>query len=106
MIKCKIKKNDTVLVVRGNDKGKRGKVLKVFPEERKIIVERVNIRKKAQKPTKDNPQGGIIEKELPISMSNVMIICNKCSSAVRVGRKKLEDNRIVRYCKNCKELLD
>lgn len=89
----KIKKNDTVMVIAGNDRGKTGKVLKVFPKESRIIVEGINIRKRHTKPTQKNPQGGILEKEAPIHISNVMIIDPKTNEPTRVGAKIILDEK-------------
>lgn len=89
----KILKNDNVLVISGNYKGKTGKVLKVFPKESRVIVEGVNIRKRHSKPTQANPQGGIIEKESPINASNVMVIDPKSGEATRVGKKIIIDDK-------------
>jgi large subunit ribosomal protein L24 len=98
----KIVKEDTVKVIKGkySDRGKIGKVLKVFPNENKIIVEGVNIAKRHTKPSQKNPQGGIIEKESPIHVSKVMYYSNKFNTTTRVGYKFLEDGTKVRYCKN------
>lgn len=104
-MKTYIKKNDTVICITGKDKGKSGKVLKVLNHKGKVLVEKINIVKKHQKPTQANPQGGIIEKELPISFSNVMLLCKKCEKGVRIGKKVLEDGSKVRYCKKCGEIL-
>ncbi len=87
----KIKKNDNVQVIAGNNNGKTGKVLKVFPETNRVIVEGVNIRKRHSKPSQKNPQGGIIEKELPIDASNVMVIDQKTGKPSRVGKKVIID---------------
>ena len=89
----KIVKNDTVLVISGNYKGKTGKVLKVFPKENRIIVEGVNIRKRHSKPTQTNPQGGIMEKEAPIHASNVMVVDPKSGEATRIGKKVIIDDK-------------
>lgn len=89
----KIVKNDTVLVISGNYKGKTGKVLKVFPKENRVIVEGVNIRKRHTKPTQNNPQGGIMEKEAPIHASNVMVVDPKSGEATRVGKKIIIDDK-------------
>jgi large subunit ribosomal protein L24 len=104
-----IKKNDNVLVVSGNDLGKQGKVLKVYPERSRIIIEGVNIIKRHQRPTQKNPQGGIVQKEGPIHISNVLVICPKCTNATRVGRKRVREtdskiSRVMRVCKNCGEM--
>lgn len=89
----KIKKNDTVIVIAGNYKGKIGKVLKVFPDKNRIIVEGVNIRKRHTKPNQKNPQGGIIEKEAPIHVSNVMILDPKTNKPTRIGSKIIIDEK-------------
>lgn len=103
----KVVKNDSVLVITGNDNGKTGKVLKVFPNEERIVVEGVNLIKRHSRPTQQMPQGGIIEKEAPIHVSNVKVICPKCNNPTRVGARILEDGSKVRYCKNpqCGEIL-
>lgn len=101
----KIVKNDTVLVISGNDKGTKGKVLKVFPKRERIIVEGVNFIKRHTRPTQKNQQGGIVEKEAPIAASNAMVVCPKCETPSRVGHQVLEDGKKVRICKNCNEML-
>jgi len=102
----KIKKNDIVTVIAGNDKGKSGKVLKVFPAKNKVIVEKVNFVKRHSRPTQKVPQGGIIEKEAPIHISNVMLICNKCGKPTKVKIGVLQDKKKVRVCKKCGEMID
>ena len=102
----KLRKNDLVVVIAGNYRGKRGRVLKVFPKKDRIIVEGVNFVKKHTKPSPKNPQGGIIEMEAPIHVSNVMVVCSKCNNPTRVGRKILEDGTKVRVCKKCGEMLE
>ncbi|WP_337865475.1 50S ribosomal protein L24 [Ignavibacterium sp.] len=89
----KIKKNDTVMVIAGNDRGKTGKVLKVFPKESRVIVEGINLRKRHTKPSQKNPQGGILEKEAPIHVSNVMIIDPKTNESTRIGAKIILDEK-------------
>lgn len=89
----KIKKNDNVMVIAGNDRGKTGKVLKVFPKVNRVIVEGVNIRKRHTKPTQKNPQGGIFEKEAPIHISNVMILDPKTNEPSRIGAKIILDEK-------------
>ncbi len=104
----RVVKNDTVLVITGNARGKKGRVLKVFPKDNRIIVEGVNFIKRHTRPSTTNPRGGIVEKEAPIDVSKVMVICNKCGEPTRVGRKVLlEGNRKVRarICKKCEEVL-
>ncbi len=104
MLKFKIRKNDRVQVITGKDRGKVGKVLRVIPRKSRAIVEGVNIVKKHQKPTPGS-QGGIIEKESSIHISNLMLICPKCTDPVRVGFKILEDGSKVRICKKCGEVI-
>ena len=99
-----LKKGDTVLVIVGKDKGKKGKVLDVYPDRGKLTVERVNVAKKHQKPTR-NFQGGVIEKLLPLFASKVMLICPRCSEPTRVGKKMIGGNN-VRVCKQCEEIMD
>lgn len=101
-----VRKNDTVVVISGNHKGKRGKVLKVFPETQRIIVEGVRLIKKHSKPNTKLPHGGIIEKEAPIHVSNVMVVCPKTNIPSRVGIRFLEDGRRVRIAKRSGEMLD
>jgi len=101
----KVVKNDTVLVISGNYNGKKGKVLKVFPKEQRVIVEGVNFIKRHTKPTQKNPQGGIVEKEAPIHVSKLMVVCPKCAAPSRIGRQVLENGKRVRVCKSCGEML-
>lgn len=101
-----IKKNDTVKVIAGKDKGKSGKVLRLIPKKDRVIVEKVNMVKRHMKPSQQSRQGGILEKESPIHVSNLMLICSKCTDPTRVGHKVLDDNRKVRYCKKCEEVID
>ena len=100
MSKPKIKRNDQVLVIAGKDRGARGRVLRVLPDQSKAIVERVNLVKRH---TKGNPQrqvqGGILEKEAPIEISNLMLICPETGKPTRVGRKRVEDGSGVRVAK-------
>ena len=95
-----VKKNDTVVVLSGKDKGKKGKVLSVDPESRKVIVEGVNVASRHQKPRKQGEEGGIIKKETPIYASKVMTVCPKCDKATRVAHK-IVDGKKVRVCKHC-----
>ena len=101
-----IKKNDKVTVLAGKEKGKIGAVLKVDAEKGQLIVEKVNIVKRHSKPGGKNAQGGIIEKEAPIHISNLMLVCNKCAEPSRIGKRILEDGTKERVCKKCGELLD
>ena len=89
----KIRKNDMVMVIAGNDRGKTGKVLKVFPKEFRLIVEGINLRKKHTKPNQKNPQGGILEKEASINASNVMILDPKTNEPTRIGSRVILDEK-------------
>jgi large subunit ribosomal protein L24 len=89
----KIKKNDSVVVITGNSKGKTGKVLKVFPVQNRVIVEGINLRKRHTKPSQKSPQGGITEKEAPINVSNVMILDPKTNEKTRIGAKLIVDEK-------------
>jgi large subunit ribosomal protein L24 len=104
--KLHIKKNDQVKVIAGKEKGKTGKILTVMPKKGCVIIEKVNFVKRHTRPSGQARQGGILEKEAPIHISNVMVVCNKCNSPVRIGQKALEDGKKARYCKKCGELLD
>lgn len=106
MKKLKIKKGDTVLVIAGKDKGKTGKVERALPKINKLIVSGVNILKKAVRPSKKNPHGGIIQFPAPISISNVMLLCPRCNKPTRVGYKVLENKKKLRICKKCKESVE
>jgi large subunit ribosomal protein L24 len=101
-----IKKNDTVLVIAGKDKGKKGKVRFAFPRENKVQVDGVNYIKKHARPRGDAKQAGIIERESPLDVSNVMLLCPKCSKPVRVGISIRDNGNRMRCCKTCKEVLD
>ena len=89
----KITKNDNVMIIAGNDRGKTGKVLKVFPKKNRVIVEGINIRKRHTKPSQTNPQGGILEKEAPINVSNVMILDPKSNEPTRIGSQIILDEK-------------
>ncbi|MBI2303396.1 MAG: 50S ribosomal protein L24 [Chloroflexi bacterium] len=102
----KIRRNDTVLVIIGRDRGKRGKVHRVYPQEDRVVVEGVNIVKRHTKPRGTARQGGIVEREGPIHLSNVMFVCAKCDRPTRVGFRLLEDGKKVRYCRRCQETVD
>jgi large subunit ribosomal protein L24 len=101
-----IKKNDTVVVISGDEKGKKGRVLEVYPKKDRVLVERINIIKRHMRPSRRYTQGGIIEKEAPIHRSNVMLVCPKCDKPTRFGHKILESGVKVRVCKKCKEVID
>ncbi len=102
-MKMHIKKDDTVQVITGVDKGKKGKVLQVIPSEGKVIVEGMGFVSKHTKPRKQGDVGGIIKQEAAIYASKVMHICNKCGKTTRIGRKVLDNGQKVRYCKHCGE---
>lgn len=89
----KLKKEDNVIVIAGNNKGKTGKILKVFPKKNRVIIEGVNLRKRHTKASQQNPQGGIIEKESPIDASNVMILDPKSNESTRIGKKIIIDDK-------------
>ncbi len=100
MKKTKIKKNDEVLVIRGKDKGARGKVLRVFPNDGTAIVERINMIKRHTRPNPQrNVQGGVLEREAPIQLSNLKLIDPESGKPTRVGRKRLEDGSGARVSK-------
>jgi len=105
-MKTRIKKNDVVMVISGNEKGKKGKVLSVFPDENRVIVEGVNFVRRHTKQRSVREPGGILEKEASIHISAVMLICPKCGEPTRIGKTKLAEGGWVRYCKNCQEILD
>jgi large subunit ribosomal protein L24 len=105
MTKMSIRTGDRVRVIAGKDKGKEAKVLAVYPHKQRIVIERVNLIKKATRPTQRNPQGGILEIEGTVHISNVMIVCPKCSEPTRIGRKR-EDGARVRVCKKCNNDID
>ncbi len=106
MQRPKIKKDDKVIVISGKDKGKIGAVLKVDAEKQRVIVERVNIIKRHLRPNPSTGKGGIMEAEAPIHISNVMLLCNKCTKPTRVGKKIMDGGKKVRFCKKCGEILD
>jgi large subunit ribosomal protein L24 len=101
-----IKKNDTVIVISGKEKGKKGRVLSVNRSKMSVIVEKVNIIKRHMKPSRKYAQGGIIEREAPLHISNVMLICPKCNKPTRIGNTILQDGKKVRSCRKCREVID
>ena len=102
----RIRKNDNVWVIAGNSKGKEGRVLKVFPDTGRIIVEKVNLIKRHTRASKDVPQGGIIEKEGPINASNVMLVCPNTGKPTRIGKDVLSDGSRARVSKKSGEMLN
>lgn len=106
MSKMHVKTGDKVVVIAGKEKSKSGRILKVFPKEGRVIVEGINIVKRHTKPNMANPDGGIVEKEAPIHVSNVALADPKTGKATRVGYKLLEDGKKVRYAKKSGETID
>jgi len=102
----KIRKNDTVLVIAGKDKGKKGKVRFAYPKDEKVIVEGINFIKRHTRARGRVRQAGIIEQEAPIHVSSVMLLCNRCSHPARLGFRFLKDGRKVRVCRSCGEVID
>lgn len=105
-----VKKEDQVVVLSGNFRGKKGRVLKVFPSEKRAIVEGINLIKRHTRPTSKSPQGGIVEKEASIHVSNLMIVCPKCNQPSKTKHAIIKDEARekdirVRVCKNCNEML-
>ncbi|CFX04632.1 Ribosomal protein L24 [Syntrophomonas zehnderi OL-4] len=101
-----IKKGDIVLVLTGKDAGRKGKVLKAIPAQNRVVVEGINKVKKHQRPTRAIPQGGILQVETPMNVSNVMLVCEKCNQPTRIAKGFLEDGTKVRVCKKCGEVVD
>lgn len=103
---ARIKRDDTVQVLQGRDRGRRGDVRKVFPDKRRAIVTGVNMVKKHRRSGSPTEPGGIIEMEAPIDSSNLALVCSSCDRPTRVGFRTLEDDRKVRFCKRCNEVID
>jgi large subunit ribosomal protein L24 len=102
-----IRKNDTVLVIAGKDRGKRGRVLKILPDTNRLVVEGLNLIKRHTKPNPGkNIKGGIVEREASLHASNVQLVCPECGAQTRVGRKILGDGRKVRICRKCEGVVD
>ena len=104
--KLHVKKNDQVKVIAGKEKGKSGKVLQVFPDKGRVLVENLNVVKRHTRPSRANAEGGIIEKEAPLAVSNVQLVCKGCGEATRTGIRTLDDGSKVRFCKKCNETVD
>jgi large subunit ribosomal protein L24 len=105
-VPIQIKKNDKVEVIAGKEKGKTGKVLKVFRDKNRVLVEKLNMIKRHTRPSPTTGQGGIVEKEASLHISNVLIICGKCTEATRIKKTKTADGKWVRTCKKCGELIE
>lgn len=101
-----VRRGDTVAVIAGKERGKRGKVLRIFTADGRVLIEHVNMIKKHQRPTQKLRQGGIIEREGPLALSNVLLVCGRCDKPVRTGIKVLADGRKLRVCKQCGEPVD
>jgi large subunit ribosomal protein L24 len=107
MNKVMFKKNDVVMVISGKDKGKTGKILKVFPEKNKVIVEKINfIKEFIRRDQSRNIQGGVMEKESPIHVSNVMLYCSECGRGIRMRKNRLEDGSSIRVCSKCESTIE
>ena len=104
--KLHVKKDDVVKIIAGKEQGKTGKVLRVFPAKGRVVVESLNVVKRHTRPNQLNPEGGIVEKEAPLSVSNVMLVCGSCNQATRTGVRLLDDGSKTRYCKKCNESVD
>ncbi|HLC43328.1 MAG TPA: 50S ribosomal protein L24 [Methylomirabilota bacterium] len=101
-----VRRGDTVAVIAGRERGKRGKVLRVVPARQRVVVEKVNMIKRHQRPTQKLRQGGIIEREGLLHISNVMVVCPKCDRPTRTGVQQLADGKKARVCKRCQETID
>ena len=102
----KIKRNDNVLVIAGKDRGKKGKVRQSLPKESRVVVDGVNMVKRHMRPQGATRQAGIIEREAPIHVSSVMLVCAKCNHPTRIGSRSLDDGARVRVCRRCGEVID
>jgi large subunit ribosomal protein L24 len=102
----RLRKDDTVMIIAGRERGKTGKILRVIPEKNRVIIERLNLVKRHTKPRGVQQQGGIVEKEASIHASNIQPLCGRCNKPARVGRRRLDDGRSVRVCRRCDDLLE
>ncbi len=101
MSNLQVKKGDKVLVIAGKDKGKKGKILRSFPANDRVLVEGTNMIKRHTRPTQKSPQGGIVDKPGPIHVSNIQLICPNCDQPARVGAKRTKEGKRVRICRKC-----
>jgi large subunit ribosomal protein L24 len=106
LVRIRLKKNDLVEVITGKEQGKTGKVLKVFREKNQVLVEKVNLIKRHTRPSPTSGQGGIVEKEAPLYVSKVKLVCPKCATATRFSLSTTGEGKKVRVCLKCKELID
>ena len=102
----RIRRDDTVVIIAGKDRGKKGKVRRALPNEDRVIVEGLNMIKRHSRARRATRQGGIIDLEAPIRVSNVMLICDKCGNPTRVNFRFLDDGKKVRICNSCREVID
>lgn len=100
-MKTLLRKDDKVIVTIGKDRKKTGKIIRIYPDKGRVLVSGLNMLKRHIRPNRDMPQGGIIEKESSISISNIMLFCGKCNKGVKSGIKRLPDNSRMRYCRKC-----
>ncbi len=100
-----VRKGDRVLVIAGDEKGKQGKILKVFKKKNRAIVEGLNMIKRHTRPSTKNQQGGIVEKEAPIHVYNLRVVCPGCGEAAGIARKRDEEGKLQRHCKACNEII-
>ena len=105
-MRARIKKNDTVMVIAGRERGKTGKVLRVITAKERALIERLNLVKRHIKPRGVQQQGGIVEKEASLHASNVQLLCGRCNKPARIGHRRLEDGRGARVCKRCGDVLE
>ena len=98
--------NDNVLVTKGRDRGKQGRISRVLTKEQKVVVEGINVSTRYQKPTGPFQQGGMIQKEMPVPVSNVALICANCTKPTRIGYRRLADGTKARFCTKCKEIIE
>lgn len=105
-VNVNIKKGDEVLVISGKDKGRRGKVQRVSPADNTVLLEGLNLVKKHSKPSKANPQGGVIDKAMPLNISKVMVVCPGCNKPTRIVRERAVDGSLVRSCRHCNRNLE
>ena len=103
--KLRLRKDDFVIVLSGKDRGKKGKILRIFPDKNRVVVERVNFVKKHTRPTQSNPKGGILERESPIHASNLALLCAKCNAPRRTRSLTMENGNKARVCVKCGETL-
>lgn len=101
-----VHREDTVVVLTGKDRGKKGRVIRVMTKADKVLVEKINMVKRHTRPNQELPQGGIVEKEAPIHVSNLQVICSKCGKPTRIAHKTLAGGQKTRACKKCGEILD